>query len=317
MLLRVSKTEALTSTIRLIRLEAPDGAPLPGFDAGAHIELEFDSGVAAVQRKYSLVSPTSELRYYEIAVKRNPHGRGGSMFLHDTLAIDDELQANAPVSEFRVARDGRRFILIAGGIGITPMLSLAADLEQSGLPYELHYSARSEAEMALRERLPQGEHGAVTLYFTDAGAKARMDVTALLDDCAADKDAHVYVCGPARLIDAVRIAAGKHGIREHRIHFESFGPGWEAGDEKVSLALTESGMEFEVAPGTTLLDAMEAAGAWIASECRRGECGACITSYSGGKPLHRDSCLTVEQRASSFCPCVSWASPGETLLLNI
>ncbi|WP_432239876.1 PDR/VanB family oxidoreductase [Herbaspirillum robiniae] len=317
MRLRVCKAEALTPSIRLIRLEAPDGAPLPGFDAGAHLELEFGAGAATVQRKYSLVSPGAERGYYEIAVKRNEYGRGGSVFLHDALAVGDLLEAGAPVSEFRIARDGRRFILIAGGIGITPMLGLAAELEQSGLPYALHYSARSEAEMALRERLPQGGHGVVSLYFTGAAGAARMDVAALLDGCAADKEAHVYVCGPGRLIDAVRIAADERGIREHRIHFESFGPGWEAGDEKVRLTLTESGMELDVEPGTTLLDAMEAAGAWIASECRRGECGACITSYSGGQPIHRDSCLTVQQRASSFCPCVSWAAPGEPLLLNI
>ena len=317
MRLQVTTIEALTPSVRLIRLADPRGAMLPAFDAGSHIELSFRVEGETVSRKYTLVSLPNDRRHYDIAVKRNDRGRGGSAFLHHRLSVGDELEVCDPVNEFGVARDGRHHVLIAGGIGITPMLGILSQLEASNASFELHYAARTESEMAFRDRFSMHDRSKVALYFTQAGPSERMDVDRLLAVHREQTDTHVYVCGPARLIDGVRLAAEAFGIRKQRIHFESFGPAWEPTDGSVRLAMTESGIELDVAPGTPLLDAMEAAGAWIPSDCRRGECGACIAGYTGGKPIHRDNCLTVEQRAHSFCPCVSWAASGEVLSLQL
>ena len=139
----------------------------------------------------------------------------------------------------------------------------------------------------------------------------------LIKDYADHVGTHFYVCGPSALIDRVRAAANSHGVHNRRVHFESFGPAWKSSDGPVRLSLSESGMDLEVPVGTTLLEAMEAAGAWMASDCKRGECGACIATYTSGQPLHRDNCLTNEQREHSFCPCVSWATSSDVLTLQL
>lgn len=317
MLLRVLQTEALTPSIRLIRLGRPDQAPLPGFHPGAHVELGLPLGDGVTYRKYSLVSDGDDGSTYEIAVKRASHGRGGSMFMHDGLSVGDELDVSPPINEFGIAPTGSHHVLIAGGVGITPMLGIAARLKRSGASYELHYSAASAADMAFLDRVKQDHAEQVQLYFTRGEGARRMDIAALLERHQGQVDTHLYVCGPGSLIDAVRLAGEARGVNRRRIHFESFGPSWNATDGPVRVAMSESAIELEVAPGTTLLDAMEAAGAWIPSDCKRGECGACIASYSGGRPIHRDNCLTEEQRTHSLCPCVSWASSDEVLTLQL
>lgn len=317
MQLRVTDTRALAADVRLIRLEREDGAPLPGFVPGSHLVLEFRVGDDPIQRKYSLISDSEGGAYYEIAVKRNPNGRKGSVYLHDTLSSGTLLEASAPISEFTVAAGGKHHVLIAGGIGITPMLSIITLLRRSGASYELHYSARSRETMVLHDRLLEQDQDRVTLYFTESDSFRRMDVDQLLADHADRDETHFYVCGPSALIDRLRLAAESRGVQKQRVHFESFGPAWAPSDGPVTLSLSESGIDLEVPVGITLLDAMEAAGAWMASDCRRGECGACIASYSSGTPIHRDNCLTEEQRAHSFCPCVSWASSTEVLTLQL
>ncbi|WP_431049069.1 PDR/VanB family oxidoreductase [Roseateles sp. L2-2] len=317
MLLRVTEIEALTSSIRRIRLGSADGAPLTSFQPGAHVEIGLPVGDVVAFRKYSLISDGEDGSHYDIAVKRAEHGRGGSVFIHDELNVGDELDVSAPVNEFSIAAQGAHHVLIAGGIGITPMLGIASRLKQSGGSYELHYSGRTADEMAFHDRVRHDHGDQAQLYVTRGEGATRLDIAALLDRHQADADTHLYVCGPAQLIDAVRLAAEARGVNRRRIHFESFGPSWDATDGTVRIAMSESAMELEVAPGTTLLDAMEAAGAWIPSDCKRGECGACIASYSGGRPIHRDNCLTEEQRQHSMCPCVSWAASDEVLTLQL
>jgi len=317
MRLRVADTKALAADVRLIRLESIDGAPLPGFQPGSHLSLDIQIGDEAVQRKYSLVSDPDGGAYYEIAVKKHPDGRGGSAFLHDIVAVGAALEASPPISEFSAAVDGQHHVLIAGGIGITPMVSIVSQLRRSGASYELHYSAKRREAMVLQERVLDQDRERVTLYFTESDSFRRMDVDQLLAEHADHGETHFYVCGPSSLIDRVRLAAESRGVHKRRVHFESFGPAWAPSDGPVTLSLSESGIDLEVPVGTTLLDAMEAAGAWMASDCRRGECGACIAPYTSGTPIHRDSCLTEAQRAHSFCPCVSWASSADVLTLQL
>ncbi|KAF1720168.1 PDR/VanB family oxidoreductase [Pseudoxanthomonas wuyuanensis] len=317
MQLRVSHVSALTPSVRLIRLESTDGQPLPAFEPGSHLALGFDIGHEPTQRKYSLVSDPQGGAYYEIAVKKSPNGRGGSKFLHEKLAVGALLESSSPISEFSIAPDAKHYVLIAGGIGITPMLSIIVRLRQTGASFELHYSSKTRAEVVFQDVLLGEDCDRVTLYFTESDSFRRIDINQLLKTHAQQADAHFYVCGPSTLIDRVRLAAGAHGVQAKRVHFESFGPAWSMTDGPVKLGLSESNIEVDVPVGTTLLDAMEAAGAWVAADCRRGECGACITTYTSGKPIHRDNCLTEEQRAHAFCPCVSWASSLGTLTLQV
>lgn len=317
MLLRITQIESLTPDIRRVRLQRPDGAPLPPFQPGAHVELGLPLDGDVAYRKYSLISVGDDPTEYEIAVKRQALGRGGSRFMHDALAVGDELDVSAPVNEFAIAAAGNHHVLIAGGIGITPMLALAARLKRDGASYELHYSAQTLAEMAFHDDIVRAHADRVSLYTTRDASPRRLEVADLLARHQAEPGTHLYVCGPGSLIDDVRLSAEAAGIVRSRVHFESFGPTWTGSDGTVRLTLSESGMDIEVAPGTTLLDAMEAAGAWVPSDCKRGECGACIASYSGGRPLHRDHCLTEAQREHTFCPCVSWAASDEVLVVQM
>lgn len=316
MQLRVTLAQALVPGVRLIRLASADGQPLPAFEPGSHLVLAFSPGADLLERKYSLVSPCEGGAYYEIAVKKNPNGRGGSAYLHDHLDVGALLEASSPVSEFNLVAEASRHVLIAGGIGITPMLGMLERLRSEGRSHELHYSAKSRAGMAFADRLAHDGDDAVTLYFSESDSFRRIDVEHLLATHADSPTTHFHVCGPSRLIDRVRLAAQSHGIAARRVHFESFGPAWTMTDGPVSLVLSESGLQLDVPVGTTLLDAMETAGAWLASDCRRGECGACITTYTGGQPIHRDNCLSEDERRHAFCPCVSWAASSEPLILQ-
>ena len=315
MLLSVIAVEMLTPEIKLIRIARADGAMLPAYTAGAHVEVSLPLQNGPAQRKYSLVSDPADLGFYEIAVKRNPNGRGGSAYLHDQVLVGDTLDISAPATEFSLADNAVRHIFIAGGIGITPLLGMAQNAERQAWPYALHYSAAEQQAMAFHAQV-SALSGAHT-HFSRVQPASRLDIAAILGAHRDEAGVHVYVCGPAGLIDEVRWCAESLGYPARHIHFESFGPAWAPSDGTVQLMLGESGIALSVEPGVTLLDAMEEAGAWIPSECKRGECGACITSYSGGVPLHRDSCLTQEQRAHSFCPCVSWAEAETVLTLQI
>lgn len=317
MRLRVIEATLISGDVRLIRMAAPDGSPLSAFDAGAHLIVDVPVRGGSVQRKYSLVSDTDGGNYYEIAVRRHPEGRGGSAFLHDNLPPGAFLDTSSPVSEFGIAPDGEHHVLLSGGIGITPMPGIVAQLGRSNASWEMHHSARTPATMILRDRFPQESSERIALYFTAGDQSRRIDVESLVAAHAASDTTHFYVCGPVALVDRVRLAADALGVPKRRVHFESFGPAWTASDKPVKLSLSESGVDLEVPVGTTLLDAMESAGAWLASDCRRGECGACIATYTSGSPIHRDYCLTEEQRTHSFCPCVSWASPGDVLTLQL
>lgn len=311
MLLSVIAVDMLAPDIRAIELAAADGSPLPPFAAGAHVELAIPSSEPPSRRKYSLVSDPGKLESYRIAVKRQANGRGASAFLHDEVDVGSVLDVGMPANEFGVRAEASHHIFIAGGIGITPLLGMAMEAASRGLSHELHYVAQSRAAMALYEQVSSLSRA--TTYFSQGEQASRPDIAAILGAHPHQADAHVYVCGPARLIDAVRWAANAAGYPARRIHFESFGPAWTASDGEVRLCLSGSALALSVPPGVTLLDAMEEAGAWIPSDCKRGECGACITSYSGGVPLHRDHCLTAEQRTHSFCPCVSWADSRSVL----
>lgn len=311
MRLSVVAVQMLTPHVKSIRLALADASDLPSYSPGAHIDVSLPLGGGVVQRKYSLVSDPADLRYYEIAVKRSACGRGGSAYLHEAVQVGTVLDVGRPANEFKLRTEAAQHVFIAGGIGITPLLCMARQAAQQGAAYELHYVAPDPEEMAFRSVVT--DMPGAKVYYSRGEESMRLDIPGVLGVHAANPDVHLYVCGPGRLIDAVRWQAEHLGFHRSRIHFESFGPVWMPGDGTVNLRLSASGIALSVFPSVTLLDALEEAGAWIPSECKRGECGTCVTSYTSGVVLHRDNCLTEEQRRHVFCPCVSWAL-GDTPL---
>lgn len=217
----VTGLRQLTPDVRAYELQAPDGAELPPFEAGAHliVPVRLPDG-REVTRQYSLTSDPAQHSRYEIAVLREASGRGGSDALHATWQLGTQIALDAPVNQFPLHADGRPALLIAGGIGITPIKAMAHALKARGQPFALHYSAKTQTDIAWRESLDADFPGQVHLYATRGPHATRMDLSALLK--AAPPDAQCYVCGPARLINAVRDAAGRLGWPAHRVQFESF-----------------------------------------------------------------------------------------------
>jgi ferredoxin-NADP reductase len=211
----------MTPNIRAYELHADVPDTLPPATPGAHIDLPVRlADGTIVTRQYSLVLDPEQPQRYEIAVLREDKGRGGSRSIHDHWHLGTTLHASAPVNHFPVHMDRRPAVLIAGGIGITPILSMARMLKHRRVPFELHYSGRTPTDMAYREEIAQNMPTDAHLYFTRTTAHHRLDADAVLQGAA--DDALVYVCGPRRLIDAVSTVAKRLGIAAERIRYESF-----------------------------------------------------------------------------------------------
>lgn len=302
--LRVAEARTLNPLIRLLRLVAPDGAALPGYGAGAHLRVQVElPGGARDWRHYSLVNASAEPgatdapREYVIAVRREDDGRGGSRFMHERVREGDVLDVEPPKNEFplREGVDGCA-VLVAGGIGITPLLSMAARRRAQGAPVRLHYAGRSRELMAF---LPELERllGADLRLHADAEAGGPLDVDALLDGCGAHDQ--LYVCGPKPLLDAVLARTQARGWTHERVHFELFTtPAVEAGDHAFEVVLAQSGQTYTVPADQTVLDCLLEHGCDPLYDCKRGECGVCSTPVIEGELDHRDYFLSDAEKAS-------------------
>lgn len=311
MQLQVTAIERRSLGVKSFELQAVDCSALPAFEPGAHIRVSVPGlKQGDPTRAYSLVSDPADRSRYMIGVLHVESGNGGSAALHQQVGVGDLLEVSAPKNEFRLAPSASHSILIAGGIGITPILSLTRELARRGDSFEVHYAARSEDRMAFREEMAIIAGDRARFYFPPD----QMSVPSILKNPS--QGTHVYVCGPHLLIEAVREAVPMAGLPPRHVHFESFGYRRVPTDRTVEVELCNSGITILVEPGRPLLEAIEAAGIWAPSECRRGECATCVTTILEGEVSHRDHCLTAEQRSSSICTCVSWAT-GDRLALDI
>ena len=313
MKLSVTRAEPAAQDIRRIELHHADGGPLPAFAPGAHLKFKLMlPGGHATVREYSLVSAPEERERYEIAVLREPAGSGGSAAMH-ALAVGDTLDAEGLANEFPLAEGAREHLLIAGGIGITPILCMARALAARGEPMQLHYAARSAQRMANREEaaaLP-----GATLYCDEGDPSRGMPLDAILANPGEAR--HLYVCGPRGLIAGVLERAAAHGWPADRVHYESFnGAVALSNDRPIRLELRASGRTLEVAANQSILDALIEAGVDPLHDCRRGECGMCMTAVLEGTPDHRDHALSARERAEGkvICTCVSRSLTPELVL---
>ena len=313
--LKVARIAAVTPRIKSVELVAADGGPLPAFTAGAHIDVALGNGET---RSYSLLNDATETQRYAIAVLRETDSRGGSTFVHDRLREGDVLESSAPANNFPLNEAGERHILIAGGIGITPLMSMSRRLMARGADFTLHYCARSRAEAAFIDEI-EATLGALLVPHFDGGDISRgLDVAALLKERPAA--AHVYVCGPPGLIRAVREAA-RHWPKG-TVHYELF-RGSEAdiaprsSDQAFDIVLKRAGKTLTVPADKSILQTLAEAGIKIKTLCKEGVCGTCRVGLVSGHADHRDEVLTDEERERNIQVCVSRAQPGETLVLDL
>ncbi|RDE24612.1 pyridoxamine 5'-phosphate oxidase [Motiliproteus coralliicola] len=307
----ISGVRQLTPRVRAYELRATDGASLPEVEAGAHLPVPVPlSDDSWELRYYSIASNPKRRDIYEIAVLHEPDGKGGSDAIHRRYRLGLRLRVGLPGNHFRLHTDTRPAVLIAGGIGITPIKAMAQALQSRGAEFQLHYAGRSRVEMAYADRLQRslGER----LYLYPADESLRLDLNRLLRQ--APDEALFYCCGPNRLLDALLAEAKSLGISTDRVRVERFAAGQGAADQPVLLELAKSGRQLEVAADQTLLDALLEAEVDIPHSCRTGQCRSCAVKVLAGEADHRDQALTQSEQQRLICPCVSRAKTPSLML---
>ena len=301
---RVASRATVAQDIVRLDLVALDGAPLPPFTAGAHIDLMLPNGLV---RQYSLSNDPARREHYRVAVLRDPASRGGSAVVHEALGEGATLTIGPPRNLFALDEDGDDFVLLAGGVGITPILSMAHRLAALGKPFALHYCARDAARAAFLDEAGALFPAQLQRHF-DAAPETRLDLDQALANPSSRR--HLYVCGPRGFMDFVVAGARARGWTEAQIHQESFAAAsLEAGAQPFSLRIASTGQLIAVGPDQTAAQALEAAGVFVPLSCEQGVCGTCLTPVLEGQPDHRDLFQTDEEKAANtqFTPCCSRA----------
>ena len=310
--LRITGIRQLTADIRLYRLEHADAAFLPLVMPGSHLKVPFMADSNRIEtRNYSICNVDSTQHFYEIAVLRQPTGRGGSMAIHQQYALGAVLHCEAPQNHFSVHRDERPAVLIAGGIGITPLLPMLQWFHDKQREVQLHYAGKQRESMAFVRELTL-QFGKQTRFYPSASGQ-RLDIASLFKN--APPGAEFYVCGPQGLMDAVKAQAELLGIAQERIHSERFSASANENDKAVLVHLRRSQQQIYVTPQQSILEAVVAAGIKADSDCCVGECGRCAVKVVSGEPEHRDQVLSeADKKAGLMCICVSRAQTNELTL---
>ncbi|WP_417764801.1 cytochrome P450/oxidoreductase [Shewanella chilikensis] len=276
-----------------LTLKNKDGGDFPRWSPGAHIDLLLGD----FSRKYSLCGDNRRRDTLEIAVLKEEEGRGGSKYIHDNLKPGDQLRIKGPKNNFRLDESANRYILIAGGIGITPILTMADRLAEVGKDYCLHYAGSDRSSMALLGKVQQDHAGHFECYPKSEGKRANLQ--AIVSE--ADADTRIYVCGPDRMIEVLEELC--ESLPENVLHFEHFAAKHEAYDTSkdtaFDLVLANSGMVVSVQPGQTALNALRAAGVEVESDCEEGLCGNCEVEVLEGEIDHRDNVLARSEKAEN------------------
>jgi ferredoxin-NADP reductase/nitrite reductase/ring-hydroxylating ferredoxin subunit len=290
----------------------PVSGLLPTPQPGGHIDVHLPTGLV---RQYSLVNGPGETDRYVIGVKREPDSRGGSVFLHDTVTVGDELIVSEPRNNFPLRRDSFRTILVAGGIGITPLLAMAQALHLSHLVFELHCFVQSERHLAFRE-IVGGLGDSATRHLGLSPEQTATELERLL--AVPEDGGHVYVCGPGPMLDAARRVAAAAGWPDGAVHFEYFKNTTELDTtSSFRVELARSGLTLAVPAGASIMQVLRDAGVDVASSCEQGACGTCMTTVLAGEPDHQDVYLNESERRAGdrMAICVSRAR-SELLVLD-
>lgn len=311
---RVSEAETVATSVKRFRLVARDGSALPEFSGGSHTVVTMRDGARIRRNPYSLMGSPDDGSSYQISVLKTLDSRGGSQFMHDNVGVGSELMISRPVNLFPVDRRGRKHLLLAGGIGITPFIAMMIQLAREDLPFELHYANRSQDRGAYLTQLNQTYGHRVHTYFDDQGQL--LPLAWLLE--SQPLGTHLYVCGPSGMIDWVLNSARHAGWPTENVHFERFlAP---PSGRPFNVDLIKSKKSFEVGEYQSILEAVEAAGVDARYLCRGGACGQCETAVVAceGTLRHNDHYLSDEEKASGrkIMICVSRID-GTNLVLDL
>lgn len=308
--LRVTRKQMLATDITLFELSDPEGQSLPAFTPGAHITVQTPSGV---RRSYSLCGDPDQTTTWQIAVKRDANGRGGSRSMVDDVHEGDLLPTLPWLNLFELNENASSYIFVAGGIGITPILSMVRRLLNQGrTDFKLYYCTRDAEGTAFKDELHTPElAGLVKLHHDHADPSRALDLWPIFER---PTSAHVYCCGPQGLMDSVRDMTG-HWPTE-RIHFESFGVAQNGFSENQAfeVVLKSSGVRVTVPADQSILEALRACGHAVSSSCESGTCGSCRTGLISGQAEHRDLILRPDEHAHQIMVCVSRAASSELVL---
>jgi ferredoxin-NADP reductase len=290
-----------------LRLQRGNGRPMPRFEPGAHVELQIPNGS---RRSYSICSDPADLGHYMLGVLREPKSRGGSSYIHDRLEAGDVLLMSEPKSSFGLARDASRHVFIAGGIGVTPFLSMLRQLRHEGADFHFHYLARDRQSSCFLAELRELAGDRLTIYWSSTGARFQ---ASSLADIGRGSLTQVYCCGPKRLMDSVLEAST---CLKRPVRFETFAEAPATGiyaGAPFEIEIGSTGSIVPVLDTQTMLEALRASGHDVASSCEHGICGTCLVRVLKGQPIHRDGVLTDELRKTFVAPCISRAKERLTL----
>lgn len=308
--LTVARASSAAEGIRSFDLVRPDGLDLPPFTPGSHVKVQVPNGAT---RKYSLCNDPGERHRYVIAVKRDERGRGGSVSLVDRGQVGDVLLTSVPENAFPLVANAAEYIFIAGGIGITPIMSMIRSLGASPTPrWQLYYFTRSPECTAFRQELSAPNISPNVQIHHDYGDPARsFDLWPVLER---PSRSHVYCCGPRGLMEAVRDMTGHWS--PDQVHFESFNDSTAARpeDRTFQVRLARANRTLDVPAGRTILETLHDAGVHVPSSCESGSCGTCKTRLLEGVADHRDLVLMPEELSSHIMVCVSRAQSSELVL---
>jgi len=293
---RVKRVTVEAEDIRSFEFVDPRAKVLPPFTAGAHLDVHLPNGLV---RQFSLCNDPREAHRYVVAVLREPGGRGGSACMHDVVREGDEVTITVPRNHFPLHEDARRHLLIAGGIGITPILAMVRRLAALGADYTLHYCTRSPQKTAFRTELMAEPFAGHVRFHHDGGDPAKgLDVRALL--AQVETGTHVYCCGPIGLMHAVTDASRHWPLGT--VHFEFFATDpsvAEGPNQGFEVEIASTGAVYQVPPGKTVLEVLRDMGHDVDSSCEEGLCGTCIVDVLEGEPDHRDLVLDDEEKKSN------------------
>ncbi|MBB5393788.1 MULTISPECIES: PDR/VanB family oxidoreductase [unclassified Herbaspirillum] len=296
-------------------LASADRTPLPPFSAGSHIDVMIRPGLV---RQYSLCNNPAESHRYLIGVLRDPASRGGSQAMHDEVQQGDVIEISMPRNHFPLVQ-ARRTLLLAGGIGVTPILCMAERLARIGADFAMHYCARSPGRTAFRQRIAASAFAdRVQLHFDSGDEAQKLKLPELL--AHPEAGTHIYVCGPGGFIDHVVNTAREKGWPADQVHLEYFGAAAANtdGDTSFEVKIASTGKCYTIPADRTVAQALEACGIDIPLSCEQGVCGTCITRVLEGIPDHRDVYFTDAEHAKNdqFTPCCSRAK-GKLLVLDL
>ncbi len=320
LILKLSNIVKKNSHINLYQFENNQADFLPAFEAGSHLPIfiKLDNG-EMVERHYSLLpsildASTNLPKFYQFAVQIEPLGRGGSKAFHRDMQLGSIITAKCPSNEFPLSKTSLHTVLIAGGIGITPMLSILSNLVEKMASFEVHYAAAKESDLVFKSEVLALAGKSAHFYFSNGESSKRIDLERLMK--VPSNDTHFYICGPNRMIESCRDLGKVYGWKPSQIHFESFASGHHQNDSEFELILKQSGISISVLSSQSILDALIDKKVSVPFSCARGDCGVCVTEVVSGEVDHRDTYLNKQQRKKQMCICVSRAK-GNKLSLNI